>query len=345
MNPALTIACVLLGAPPAVPAAADSSGDYVQLEPLPGGRVSFRVNGEERTVWHPGAAAGRAHFYPLNAPADGGSLVRMGHPGAPNHDHHRGIWFAHHDVGGLDFWSVDPPTTIRQTEWLAIESGLSEGRFACRLGWFGPTGEAVMTQDLSVALRPLSEGDYELELNVALRPAGEEPLTLGQTNFGMLGVRFAETVSEHFGDGRLTDAAGRTAEQAIFGEPNPWMDYSGPIPAGQGENFRFVPAGVTLFDHPTNPGAPVRWHVRADGWMGPSVCREAPRQVTAEQPLRLRYLLHVHAGDYEGAIAKARAAAFADRPPLNVRKSSRPHRAYEFFRADPTALPAGPAPE
>ena len=35
----------------------------------------------------------------------GATLTRIGHPGAENHDHHRSVWFAHHKVNGLDFWS------------------------------------------------------------------------------------------------------------------------------------------------------------------------------------------------------------------------------------------------
>ncbi|QDT14401.1 DUF6807 family protein [Alienimonas californiensis] len=365
MHAVLLVAAVLAGPPAPVddpgdaPQVADPSAAYVQLEPLPGEAVSFRVNGVEATRWHTGTTIGRASFYPLTAPTDApaaGSLVRMGHPGAPNHSHHRGVWFAHQDVNGRNFWEDDPAVTVRQTDWLALESGRGEGRMACRLAWVGADGRTALTQDLVAALRPLGAtlaDGYELELHLTLRPGddgpgNDGPVTLGQTNFGLLGVRVAESLSEHFGAGRLTDDAGRTGEPAIFGNAARWVDYSGPVPVGQGEAFRFEPHGLTVFDHPANraagvaegdetggepvEGEPVRWHVRADGWIGPSLCREAPREVSAEEPLALRYLLHAHPGPYAAEVAAARYEAFLARPPLGVRKSSRPHTAFEIVR-------------
>ncbi|MFH5802678.1 DUF6807 family protein [Alienimonas sp. DA493] len=368
MPVALAVAAALAGLPApadAPPAAAGPAAAYVQLEPVPGGAVSFRVRGVEATRWHPGGAGGRPFFYPLTAPTaapGAGSLVRMGHPGAPNHDHHRGVWFAHRDVDGRNFWENDPNVAVRQTEWLALESGLGEGRMACRIAWVDADGRTVLTQELVTALRPLgsalNEGGYELELTVAFRPGedgpGEDgpdvggPITLGETNFGLLGVRVAESVSAHFGAGQLTDDAGRTGEAAIFGNPARWVDYSGPVPVGRGDGFRFEPHGVTVFDHPANrpaadgdesdepAGEPTRWHVRADGWIGPSLCRTGPREVSAEEPLRLRYLLHVHPGPYAAEAAAVRYEAFLARPAPAVRKSSRPHTAYEIVPALPT---------
>ena len=360
MCPLLAAACLLAAGPADSPAAGDPAAAYVQLEPLPGGRVAVTVDGVPVTRWHPGTTEGRAFFYPLNAATadpDAGSLLRMGHPGDAHHDHHRGLWFAHHDVGGANFW-VANANAIRQTEWLALESGRGEGRMACRLGWFDGDGAEVMTQDLVFAVRPLAkslaDGGYELELQFTLRPAGAEPVTLGQTNFGLLGVRVAESVSEHFGAGRLTDDAGRTGEEAIFGEPARWVDYTGPVPVGRGERFRFEPHGVTVFDHPANHDAaaegaatdddePVRWHVRADGWVGPSATRTAARRVTAEAPLTLRYLLHVHPGPYAPAVAAARRRAFAERPGFAVEPSARPHVAHTIRRVGEGSAPAGPA--
>ena len=46
-------------------------------------------------------------------------LTRMGHPGAPDHDHHQSIWFAHHKVMGIDFWGNASGAVIRQLQWLA----------------------------------------------------------------------------------------------------------------------------------------------------------------------------------------------------------------------------------
>ena len=59
-------------------------------------------------------------------PASGESLTRMGHPGAPDHDHHRSIWFAHEKVSGVNFWTDLTTAKIRQKQWLAYEDGDGE---------------------------------------------------------------------------------------------------------------------------------------------------------------------------------------------------------------------------
>ena len=75
-----------------------------QVVPLPDHQVSIQVDGAERLRWHHGPSYPRPFFYPLLGPS-GSPLTRMGHPGAPDHDHHRSIWFAHARVLGIDFWS------------------------------------------------------------------------------------------------------------------------------------------------------------------------------------------------------------------------------------------------
>ena len=47
----------------------------------------------------------------------------MGHPGAPDHDHHRSVWFAHEKVSGVNFWSDNTAARVRQKEWLVYHDG------------------------------------------------------------------------------------------------------------------------------------------------------------------------------------------------------------------------------
>src|SRR5262249_58115346 len=87
-----------------------------QVIPLPDYQASFQVEGVERVRWHFGPTYPRPFFYPLLGPS-GTSLTRMGHPGAPDHDHHRSIWFAHQKVLGINFWEDGPAARIRQKMW------------------------------------------------------------------------------------------------------------------------------------------------------------------------------------------------------------------------------------
>lgn len=300
-----------------------------RVVPLPDDCVSFVVDGVERTCWHFAARYPGPFFYPFIGPA-GETLTRMGHPGAPNHDHHRSIWFAHNTVAGVDFWSMNQPARMRQQQWLAYQSGDDEAVMAVRIGWFdGHDPQELLTQDLVAAVIPGDDGETLLELQSTFLPTSET-LEFQQTNFGVLGLRVAESISAVFGAGILTGADGATTERNLFGKPNAWMDYSGPVVMGA-ENP--IVEGVTLFDHPSNPGHPVKWHVRDDGWIGPSLCRDAAVTTSRGEPLVLRYLFHAHAGPVDPGRAARVFRDFSARPSFIIERSKRPNRTYEIRRA------------
>ena len=304
----------------------------VELLPLADHQVSFRNAGEEFTRWHFSKQYPRPFFFPLDGPS-GESLTRMGHPGAANHDHHRSVWFAHHDVAGVDFWSDRTNAVIRQKHWYAYVDGDQEAIMAVALGWYDGEGRELLTQDVIAVFRPLPKGESHLEIQSTFRPAGRaDSVRLGKTNFGLLAVRVAKTLSVHFGGGAITNSEGQRGEAELFGKPARWMDYSGPIVAGQGEHRKTVSEGITYFDHPDNPRYPTRWHVREDGWMGASFCMDNGYTIAADSPLQLRYLLHTHSGGYDARSAEATHSDFAKRKPLKIKKSARPHRQFEVAR-------------
>src|SRR5688572_30634600 len=285
-----------------------------QVVPLPDDQVAVEIDGRERLRWHFGERYKRPFFYPFLGPG-GASLTRMGHPGAPNHDHHRSIWFGHAKVLGIDFWSENTPARIRQRQWLCYEDGEEEAVMAVQLDWLdGHDPQPLLIQELVAAVRSGPEGETFLHLQSTLRPTAES-LELGQTNFGLLAVRVAKNISAHFGGGELTDSEGRRGEPAIFGQSARWMDYSGPTPGNHKE-------GITYFDHPANPRYPTTWHVREDGWMGASLCLREALTISRSQPLVLRYLLHAHWGDLDPARADQIAQQFAATPDYRVVKST-----------------------
>lgn len=298
--------------------------------PMAEHQVSFRIDGEEVTRWRFGPQYPRPFFYPVLTPS-GAEMTRMGHPGAPNHDHHRSVWFASHDVGGEDFWSENGGTRIRQREWFSYVDGAEEAVMSAALDWEGADGRVLLTQELVVAVAPMNDG-WGLEVQSTFRPAGDSGVSLGKTNFGILAVRVSKSLSHHFGAGQLTDSAGRVGEPSIFGRRARWMDYSGRVPVGVGADRELRDAGLTLFDHPENPRYPTRWHVRSDGWMGASFCYDEGWELTQERPLRLRYLLYVRDGALEVDRLEAVAREFRGRPGFDVRRSSKPHLAFETVR-------------
>lgn len=303
-----------------------------EVIPLPDNQVSFLVDGIEKLRWHFGTNYPRPFFYPFAGPS-GISLTRMGHPGAPNHDHHRSIWFAHNSVNGLDFWSDGTEMKIRQKKWFCYRDGKDETIMASVLGWYDSEGKEVMEQDTMAALIPTTHGEHSLELQIILRPGREQKtVVLGKTNFGFLAVRVAKSLSAYFGGGKLTNSEGQKDEPNIFGKQARWMDYSGPIGVGSGEDRRMIVEGITYFDHPQNPRYPTHWHVREDGWMGASFCMNEGLTITRERPLILRYLLYAHSGPYDQEKAESNHNAFAARPGFQISKASEKHNQYNVER-------------
>jgi len=292
----------------------DSVVSHHQLLPLPDEQISFQIDGIEKTRWHFGEHYPRPFFYPFNGPS-GVSLTRMGHPGAPNHDHHRSIWFAHHSVNGVDFWSDNTQARIHQRMWLSYFDSDSESIMAVLLEWIDGKDDILMEQEVIAALMGKPNGEHELEIQITMRPpANQKTVDLGKTNFGFLAVRVAKSLSGYFGGGTLSSSEGKTGEKNIFGKRAKWMDFSGPIAVGEGPNRKTTIEGITYFDHRSNPRYPTYWHVREDGWMGASFGMQEPYTINRNKPLVLRYLLYAHTGAYDPQKAKKVHAAFLARP-------------------------------
>jgi hypothetical protein len=310
-----------------------------QVLPLPDDQVALLVDTQERTRWHFGPQYPRPFFFPLVDPA-GRHLTRMGHPGDWGHDHHRSVWFGHHVVGGVNFWNDQTEARIRQKRWLCYQDGPDEAAMAVLLSWQDGAGKELLEHELIAVVRPRlpdsRRGPQPAASDAAARAAEtvlylqstfrtREPIELGQSNFGVLAVRVARSVSGYFGGGELQSSEGLRGETQLFGKPAIWMDYSGPVSATEW-------SGITYFDHPGNASYPSKWHVREDGWMGASVCRDGPLEIAPDKPLVLKYLLHAHAGSLDAPRAAALAAEFAHDPGYRVVKSQRPHVGFEVVR-------------
>lgn len=305
-----------------------------QIVPLTGRQVSFQIDDREVLRWNFGDDYPRPCFFPVISPA-GALLTRMGHPGAPDHDHHQSVWFAHHQVLGIDFWGNTSGARIRQSQWFAYEDSDEFCRMAVELLWLdGHDPAPLLKQELVCEVAPTGGArEYTIELQSRFVPMSEV-LEFGKTNFGFLAVRVARSVAASFGGGILQSSTGTRTEPQLFEQEAKWMSYSGPTNR-QGTQIE----GITYFDHPNNPGQPTGWHVRDDGWMCASPCMKSGLLISAADPLELRYLLHVHAGPVDAVRADRLLADFSERPPLQLARSSRPHTRWEITRAAVSGAP------
>lgn len=277
----------------------------VQVEPLPYGQASVLFEGREFARYHYDPSLRRPFVYPLIGPS-GRSVTRMGHPRDPNgHSHHNSFWVSHHDVDGIDFWGDQGAGRILHRRVLEFEDTDAEARVAVANAWVGADGQALLDEERRMRFIPLADRQWLLILDLKLNAVGK-PRTLGKTPFGLVGVRMAKTIGVKDGGGRVRNSEGGLNEAGVFWKPARWMDYSGRISAEATE-------GITLMDHPGNPGHPTPFHVRDDGWMGACATFSEPRTLTPGQPLVLRYGLLIHAGVPDAAGLDAQFQEFASR--------------------------------
>lgn len=150
----------------------------------------------------------------------------------------------------------------------------------------------VERRQTRIDLLPDNELLLTIDLQFETPPKSTAPVTFGKTPFGPIGVRMAKTIGTHDGGGVIRNSEGAVGEKEIFWKSAKWVDYSGPITNQAIE-------GITLMDHPLNPGFPTGFHVRGDGWMGASLTLNEAKTIEPGKPLKIRYGLYVHNGKPE----------------------------------------------
>jgi hypothetical protein len=217
----------------------------------------------------------------------------MGHPLDPvGHAHHDSFWVSHQNVDGQNYWENGQSARIVPRRVVRFDDGDAEAAMVVENDWVGRDGLLDMRDRRRMAVHPLKDGEWLFILDLQLEAPDDAPVELGQTAFGPVGVRMAKTIGVNDGGGRIRNSEGNEGEQGpngCFRKPARWVDYSGPITRDAAE-------GITLFDHPSNPGHPSPFHVRGDGWMGVSLTLGGPRTIQPGAPLLLRYALYVHKG-------------------------------------------------
>lgn len=300
------------GARAQVPLPAAKPVPRFQAIPLPRDEAAFLRDGVELTRTHADPTLRRPFLWPINGPS-GRSLTRMGHPRDPvGHSHHNSVWVSHHDVDGESFWG-DRAGRIVSRGVVRFEDGDSSASLVALNDWLGKGDRPILRERRGIAVRGLEGGDWLLVLDIQL-DAAKVPVTLGPTPFGPIGVRMAKTIGVDDGGGLIRNSEGNVNESGpngVFRKRARWVDYSGPITPTTSE-------GITLLDHPANPGHPAPFHVRNDGWMGACLTLDAPIVIEPGRTLRLRYGLFVHGGVPLPATIEARWREFAGMPVVDL---------------------------
>ena len=247
-------------------------------------------------VW---SGAPRPFVHPVFTPA--GRVLSVDAP--PDHPWHHGLWFAVKYVNGDNFWEeYDAFGLVRQSVAPTVET-LADGasRSRSELAWIRPDGETVVLREtLTLTHRDLRDATA-LDWDVRLRP--EVDVVLDRTPFttwgGYGGLTLRGRPDWHDTTLRVADGVDR---QRLLGEPASWCALDGWLAEPDGDQ----PAGVALFDHPTNPSHPVPWYAStraetygSEGWsnfVNAAFLWDGPRSVSAGDELRFHYRFVAHDG-------------------------------------------------
>lgn len=207
-----------------------------------------------------------------------------------DHLHHHALMFAL-AVDGVNYWE-ETPASGRQTHGRFTEvvvreqSGLSNAGFTERLDWVDSLGQGALQERRTVRVCQTAEPKATMMswhscLSV---PEGKPAMTLTGAHYFGLGMRFIQALD---GTGSFRNADGKPG--TVFrGEEklvrSDWCAYTAPA---DGKDVT-----VVMFGHPENARYPTMWFtmVKPFAYLAATLgLHEEPLEVTATQPLNLRY--------------------------------------------------------
>lgn len=293
-------------------------------------KAIVEIDGKPFTEFHIGGEDyAKPFLHPLIS-ADGAVITRYWpmdktHPGeSTDHPHHRGLWFGHGDVNGLNFWANEKAAKQKNAgkqivRNMKIKSGDQTGTIQADIDWTDPQGKVLLVEHRTMTFYSGdAAGPTNRQIDFDLRLEPKTKVTFGDTKEGTFSVRLAPQLEypqkkgpqEPARTGVMVNAEGNKGEENDWGKKSDWMDYSGDI------NGRKV--GIAIFDHPGNPRHPNRWHTRGYGLFGVNLfgVRDFDKDAPGAGPLTIepghdlhyRFRVLIHPGDADSAkIAEAYA--------------------------------------
>jgi hypothetical protein len=278
----------------------------VKITPHPGNRVDVEIDGKPFTSLHVNPKFPKPFLHPLRT-ADGKPVTRAypiepALPGEPtDHPHQRGLWFAHGNVNGYNFWAPEPEVPLAAEfegrgaivlERLGkIVSGKNSGSVSATFDWKTSSGEILLIEDRTMTF--YSDPQVRrIDFDATLSP--QQEVTFKDTKEGMFAIRLGPAFKN------IVNAKNQKGEKATWGKRAAWVDFTGQI---DGATY-----GVAVIDHPENPRYPAYWHVREYGLLAANIfgvhdfendpSRDGSLTIRPGQPLRFRYRILIHPAGY-----------------------------------------------
>lgn len=246
----------------------------------------------------------RPYFWPVWAP--GQVEVTRNYPMKDvegedkDHPHHRGFWFTHGDVNGVDFWTEGDGKGRIVTRELKTEPVVEGAIVKLVDDWIGPDGKKVCEDEQTFVFWGM-DNPRVIDVFLCLK-ATDGPLTFGDTKEGSFAIRLPKWMTVKAGSGHMLNSE-RNEDANVWGKRAKWVDSWGTT----GNQT----VGVTFIESPDNPRFPSYWHARDYGlfaanpfgikdFAGAESALE-PISVKQGEQLELRYRVVLHRGDARAA--------------------------------------------
>jgi Methane oxygenase PmoA len=267
-------------------------------------RIHIEIDGKPYSDLYIGPDTGKPYLHPLRSAS--GKIVTRRYPmeniegESKDHPHHRGLWFTHGEVNGLNFWANEPSQHGRKgyvvlNKVIAVNSGEKSGSLTASFDWQEKSAKPLLAELRTMTFYAdptLRIIDFDATLKA------NEITKFIDTKEGMFAIRLATPLEEKH-TGTMTNAEGAQKEPNIWGKRSPWVDYAGEI---DGEKL-----AVAIFDHPENPRHPTYWHARAYGLFATNIfgvhdfeddkTKDGSLTLKPGETLRFRYRVVIHPGD------------------------------------------------
>ena len=292
--------------------------------------IEVLIDGKAFTTYYFGPKSPKPYMAPLRSAQ--GTVVTRGFPMRTDipgerhdHPHHRGLFFAHGDINGIDFWGEGQPTKASQTvngvyyptagelptgrtvfqKLDQVKSHGKSGNVKAEFELVGPGGKAMgaETQEYTFS------GDASsrtIDCVFTLTANQGVPLKMVDTKEGTFAIRVVNGLTQP--NLKMVNSEGKVGVDEIWGKRANWVDYSGEV---DGESL-----GIAIFDNPANIKHPTYWHARDYGLFAVNPFgehdfyhdpkRDGSVMIVKGESLTLRYRVLIHHGDAaEAQIAAA----------------------------------------
>jgi hypothetical protein len=272
-------------------------------------RISIEIDGKPYSDYFLASDGNKPYLFPLSTAS--GIVVTRNYPmkdvagETHDHPHHRGMFFAHGDINGVNFWATEAATKDPKKGSMVLKKvvetkgGARSGTIRAVFDGLDPAGKPMMTETRTLTF--YSDPDLRV-VDVIVHIDALQKLTFGDTKEGTFGIRLATPLSEDK-TGKMVNAEGASGEKNVWGKQSPWVDYFGQV---DGKTV-----GVAILDHPSNPRHPTYWHSRAYGLFAANIfgvkdftgdkTRDGSLTIEPGKSLNFRYRVVIHAGDVKSA--------------------------------------------